>query len=150
MPEIESEVKMKSIWERFVRSLRLILTGLPKHRYKDQFLVTKERALSLAESPDMLKEIADCYRRAVLTENEPTPQADAVNVVVSELEAFPLAVGVHQAEEKSGTAKDGAAKSLCETAKTILGSVGDLFNLTNYGKGVLCVVKEALDMFGGD
>lgn len=152
MPGIRSEAEVKSHWERFVRALRSLLTELPEHRHQDQFLDVKEAALALAESPAMANEIADGYRRAVLgTNNEPAPAAaDVVDVVVLELQAFPRAVGVHEAKKKSGRAKTGAGKSLREAAKTILGSVGDLFKLTDYGKGVLTVVKEALDLAGGD
>lgn len=151
MPDPLPAGKLKVRWQAFVRGLRSLLSGLPEHRYQDQFLRIKEAALNLAESEGMAEEIDAAYRKAVLTtDNVPTPAADAVEVVVMELEAFPLAVEVHEAEEKAGTAKAGAGKKLRAAAKTILGSVDDLFKLTDYGKGVLSVLKEALDLLGGD
>jgi hypothetical protein len=78
------------------------------------------------------------------------PEADAVEVVVMELEAFPLAIQVHEAEEKAGATKPGAGKRLRSAAKTILGSVGDLFKLSAMGKGVIAVLKEALELWGAD
>jgi hypothetical protein len=67
-----------------------------------------------------------------------------------ELEAFPLAVQVYEAEAKAGTAKPGASRRLRAAAKTILGSVGDLFKLNDYAKGVVVVMKEVLDLWGAD
>jgi hypothetical protein len=151
MPEPRSEGEIKSKWERFVRALRSVLTGLPEHRHQDQFLEVKTAALALAESPAMANEIAKGYQQAAAgTNDNPALAADAVDVVVLELEAFPRAVEVHEEQKKAGTAKPGAGKKLREAAKTVLGSVGDLFKLTDYGKGVLTVMKEAIDLVGGD
>lgn|SRR5262249_1092360 len=146
MPAPRPSGEVKSRWQKFVRFLRPIETGLAEHRHQDQFLRIKDAALSLAEGEAMADEIERGYREVALPDNQPSATADVAEVVVAELEAFPLAVEVHQAEEKAGTAKPGAVKRLRAAAKTILGSVGDVFKLSDYGKGVLCVVKEALDL----
>jgi hypothetical protein len=143
--------ELKNHWQTFVRAIRTLFVGLPEHRHEDQFLRVKEAALTLAESQKMADEIEAAYRNAVLGDsNESTVAADAVEIVVMELEAFPIAVGVHEDEQKAGTAKPGARKRLRSACKTILGSVGDLFKLTTFGKGVITVSKEALDLCGGE
>ena len=136
MPAPRPTDEVKSKWKSFIHSIRTILTGLPEHRHQDQFLRVKEAALTLAESDRMANEIEAAYRRAVLgTKNEPGPQADAVEVVMMELEAFPLAVGIHEEETKASTVKPGGFKKLCAAGKTILGSVKEVFELTPFGKG---------------
>jgi hypothetical protein len=98
----------------------------------------------------MADEVWGGYRGAVLANNEPTPSAEAVEVVVLELEAFPLAVQVYEAEQKAGTVKPGANKQLRLAAKTILGSVDNLFRLPDFSKGVIAVLGEALDLLGSN
>src|SRR5689334_9787284 len=105
--------EVQNYWQNFVRGLKSTFGMLPEHRHEDQFLRVKEAAMALAENSEMAAEIEQGYRGAVLgTNNEPVAGADAVEVVVMELEAFPIAVQVHEAEAKAGTAKPGAAKRL--------------------------------------
>jgi hypothetical protein len=75
-------------------------------------------------------EMADAVKAAYDSPN--TPEKRPLDVVLLELDAFPLAVSVHAAEVKTGSAKVGARGQLFSSAKTILGSVGDLFNLTPF------------------
>jgi hypothetical protein len=149
MPGTRTHDEIKSSWKGFVRVLRSLLSGLPEHRHQDQFLRVKEAALALAETEEMSAAIAEGYQTAVGASNA-LPLQSARDVVAMELEALPLAVEVHHAEEKAGVAKAGAGKRLRGAAKTILGSVGDVFKLTDPGKSVLCVMKEALDLFDSD
>jgi hypothetical protein len=74
----------------------------------------------------------------------------AAQVVWIELESYPLAVDIYELEKKAGTAKPGAGKKLRDAAKTILGSVGDIFKLSDFGKGVVSILKEAVELAGGD
>jgi hypothetical protein len=151
MPAPRPTDEVKSIWKSFVHSIRTRLTELPEQRHPDQVLRVKEAALTLAESDGMVNEIEAAYRKAVLgTANEPTPQADVVEVVMTELEAFPIAVGVHEQETKASTVKPGGFKKLCAAGKTILGSVKEVFELTPFGKGVIEVLKESMDLVAGD
>src|SRR5947209_5616513 len=139
MPTTRSEGEVKSRWQAFVRALRTLFGALPEHRHQDQYLRIKEAAITLAEGDSFAGEIDKSYRDAVMVAGNVRPEADAVEIVVMELEAFPLAIQVHEAEEKAGTTKPGALKRLQSAAKTILGSVGDLFKLTDTGKAVVTV-----------
>jgi hypothetical protein len=78
----------------------------------------------------------------------PTLSAEAVEIVAMELEAFPLAVQVQEGEEKAGSSKPGAPKRLRAAAKAILGSVKELFELMKFGKAVIEVLKEAIELVG--
>jgi hypothetical protein len=147
-PRLKGEVG--SLWGKFVDALSrcLLIGGLPEDRHKDQYRGAIQEALTLAQRPETASEIDDAYRAAVLENNEPTPAADAVNVVVKELEAFPRAVQVHEEEQKAGTAKPCAVKRLRAEAKTILRSTSDMFRLKDLSnsKGVVFVLIEALDL----
>jgi hypothetical protein len=147
MPDTRPVGEVKKLWQAFVRGLRSLFGSLPEHRHQDQYLRLKEAALTFAESQSVADEIELAYRKAVLVDNNlRSPQADGVDIVVMELEAFPLAIQVHEAEEKAGTTKPGAVKRLRSAAKTILGSVVDIFKLTDTGKAAITVLKEALEL----
>ncbi|MCG3158142.1 MAG: hypothetical protein DKINENOH_04783 [bacterium] len=132
----------KGSWKRFVGGLRTFLADLPEHRHQDQFLAFREAALALAESDKMQADIQEAYDGS----DVPEP----LNVVLQELDAFPLAVSVHEAEVKAGTAKPGAKKALCSAAKTILGSVDNVFSLSPFARVTVAVLKEAVELFSGD
>jgi hypothetical protein len=127
-------------WKRFVTAIRSLLSDLPEHRHQDQFLTAREAAFELAESEQMI---------AAFAYGPNVTDKQVSDVVVLEMDAFPLAVSVHQSEAKAGTAKPGARKTLCSAAATILGSVGDVFALTPFGKGVVAILKEAVELGGG-
>jgi hypothetical protein len=150
MPHVRPEGHVKSLWQAFVRAVRSVLDGLPEHRHQDQYLRVKEAALALAESPGVAEDVELGYRRAAVgANNEPLAGAGAAEVVVLELESFPLAVQVHGAEEKAGSAEPGARKRLRSAARTVLGSVTDVFKLTDLGKGAATVTREALELWDG-
>src|SRR5260370_38862004 len=150
MPDHQN-LNVKGRWQQFVQAIRSVLPGVPEHRHEDQFLAMQEAALRLAESQKMADDIETGYSTAVRTTNgSPTLSADAVEVVLMELDAFPLAVRVHESETRAGSAKPGGRKRLCGAAKTILGSVKELFKLTEFGKAVIEVLKEAVELVGGD
>ena len=133
---------VRKSWTNFVDGLRSLFSDLPEHRHQDQFLAARNAALDLAASDEMAKAMEDAY-------NSPnTPEKRPLDVVLLELDAFPLAVSVYEAEAKSGASKAGAKGQLFSAAKTILGSVGDLFSLSPFGKGVISVLKEAVEIFG--
>jgi hypothetical protein len=136
---------IQDAWRRYVGSLRGLLTGLPEHRHQDQFFRIRDEALALGESAEMADEVASAYKRTIETE----PNNRAAEIVVMELEDFPRAVEVYQEEVKAGAAKTGARKQLLVAAKTILGSVHDVLSLNPWGKGVICVLKEAIGLVAG-
>lgn len=162
MPVPISEGYVRSSWQAFVRALRSVLIGLPEHRHEDQFLQIREAALKLAERPEVADEIERAYWAAQPMPNVPpagppnvppanvaAAHAAAVDLVVMELDALPMAVAVYEAETKNGTAKLGAASRLREAAKTLLGSVGDVFKLTDMGKAVISTLKEGFELIEG-
>ena len=134
-------IDVKQTWKRFVGGLRSVFTDLPEHRHQDQFLAAREAALALAESEQMANEILAASANALEGPRD---------VVLLEMDTFPLAVSVHQAEVKAGSAKPGAKRTLCSAAKTILGSVGEVFSLTPYAKGVVAVLKEGVELFSSE
>jgi hypothetical protein len=143
-----------SRWRRFIQALRSVLAGrLPEHRHQDQFIQVRDAALDLAESDAAVGEIDRAYGEVARPSpdgNKSAPATgEAADIVVREMESYVAAVGVHELEAKAGTAKSGALKELANAAKTILGSVGDVFKLSDYGKGIITVVKEAAELFGG-
>ena len=151
MPDPKTPGEMNGRWKRFIGALRSVLAASPEHRHEDQFLSLKEAALRLAEGQQMGTEVEKGFLDAVQTDNkERTLSAEAVEIVAMELEAFPLAVQVQEGEEKAGSAKPGARKRLRAAAKAILGSVKELFKLSEYGKAVIEVLKEAIELVGGD
>ena len=133
---------LKQSWKRFVDGIRSLFSDLPEYRHQDQFLAAHNAALDLAASDEMANDFAAAYNSPNVPEKRP------LNIVLLKLDAFPLAISVYQAEVKSGTVKAGAKSQLCSVAKTILGSVGELFSLTPFGKGVVCVLKEGVEIFG--
>lgn len=150
MATVRPTGEVSSRWRAFARALRSILGGLPQHRHQDQFIRVRDLALDLAESNRMADEVEACYMRVVGPPDDPSGAVDAAEIVVLELECYAAAVSVHSAEEKAGTAKPGALKSLANAAKTVMGSVDDVFEMTKYGKGVLAVVKEGLELVAGN
>jgi hypothetical protein len=139
-----------SLWEKFTNPIESLIMGPREHRHQDQYLRPIQEAVALAKRSDTVKEIDDGYRKAVVQNNEPTPATDAINVVVMELEAFPLAFKVYEEQQKAGAAKPGAIKRLRVEAKTILGSVRDTFQLSEFGKSVVVVLIEALNLVDSD
>lgn len=150
MGEPQVQAEMKTRWKKFVDAVAYILQGTPEHRHEDQFLAIKEQALDLARGQKMIDEVATGYANALETsDHQPSAAADAVRITGNELDAFVLATQVHESQEKAGKTQPGARKSLCAAVKTIMGSVKELFALTPFGKGVLEVLKEAVELVGG-
>ena len=134
---------IKQTWKNFIKGIRSVLSGLPEYRYQDQFLAVKEAALTLAESEKMVTDL-DMTTTNIVLDNP------YIGIVFDEMAAFPLAVSVHQAEVEEGVAKPGAKKLLCKSATTILGSFNDVVELSSFAKGVVTVVKEAIELFSSE
>ena len=139
------------LFEGVVDGIRRALLLPRRHRHQDQYQRPIEAALELAKSKAVVEDIDTSYRSAVRSpDNQRTSRADAAEVVRKELEAFPLAVQIHEAEEKMGTAKPGAVSRLRTEAKTILRSVNDVFHPSDIGKNAVLVLIEAIDLAGDD
>ena len=107
-------------------------------------------AFDLAEGDAMTDAVVTGYENSVLGRDDSSGGSpEAAKIVVVEMESFVAAVSVHAAEEKAGTARPGAGGALVRSLKTVLGSVGEIFEMSKFGKGVLTVVKEGLELWGG-
>ena len=154
MPEPDD---VGSWWKRFIQSLRSLTQPLAEHRHEDQFLRVRDAALALGESEEMVRDIRAAYTKALtvmpppLTNEQPRhPEGlePPAAIVAIELQSFTHAVEIHEAAVKAGSAKPGALDSLRRIGKTVLESVGEIFELSPWGKGVLHVLKEILELGG--
>ena len=146
MPDARPTGEVGGIWRRFVAAIGEILPGLPAHRPLDQFRDAQESAVRYAGLDHVVDDIERAYHNTVIQSNENTQLAAAAEIVVLEMKAVPLALGVHQDEAKAGTSKPGALKAIGKAASTVLGSMLDLFTLTPLGKGAAVTLREALDI----
>ena len=138
----QSHDQMKDRWKKFVNAIRPVLQAQPAE-LPDSFLhPVREEALSLAEGEQMAEEVAKGYTSALQS-----PSFQPATIVGEELSAFEQAV---LGSNVMGGAQKPLRKRLCDAAKTILGSVKEVFKLTEYGKAVLEVLKEAIELAGGD
>jgi vacuolar-type H+-ATPase subunit E/Vma4 len=140
----ENHEQMKSLWKRFVKAIRTVLEAQPAQTLESYFQKVRDEALSLAEGEPMAEEIANRYREALRS-----PKFEAATIVGEELSAFEQAVQGSKSDLASGAQK-GLRKRLCEAAKTIVGSLKEVLRLTDHGKAILEVLKEAIELAGGE
>jgi hypothetical protein len=151
--------QVSSVWRRFVQACRKIAAPLAEHRHEDQFLRAQEAAFALAESDQMVREMVAGYTAANALKptapaepnvlpSHPSGLETPAAIVAIELESLPNAVAIYEATVKAGSAKPGALENLRRIGKTVLGSVGEVFMLSEWGKRVLAVLKEALEFSG--
>ena len=134
--------QMKKLWKRFVSAIRTVLQAQPRHRPDTSFQTVIDEAVSLAEGEQMAEEVAMGYTSALQS-----PLFQPATIVGEELNAFANAV---DGSASDLTAQKGLRKKLCDAAKTILGSAKEVFKLTEYGKAILEVLKEAIDLAAAD
>ncbi|HXY24722.1 MAG TPA: hypothetical protein VEI73_08735 [Candidatus Acidoferrum sp.] len=132
--------QMKGLWKRFVKALRTVLYAQPQDPLRFQFQKVRDEALLLAEGEPMADEIANRYIAAV---DAASPTREAAALVGEELNAFEAATN---AQASGLTGQKGIRKRLIAAAKTILGSVKELFELSPYGKAILGTLKEILEV----
>lgn len=140
----QSHEQMKARWKKFVDAIRTVLDAQPVQKPDSSFQSVRDEALSLAEGEQMAEEIARGYTSALQS-----PLFQPATIVGEELSAFGQAVQGSKLEMKGGAQKP-LRKRLCDAAKTILGSVKEVFKLTKYGKAVLEVLKEAIELIGNE
>jgi len=149
MPALPPPSNVKLLWKEFVRAVRSLVSEPSPDRFDLAFQDARDSAFATVESDAMADEIERAYQKSVAAEkNEPSPGADAAIVVLKEIEALPIAVAIHEVQTRTGNALPGALERLRKSARTVLGSVGDLFSLSAFGKGALTVLKEVLDLAG--
>ncbi len=139
----QSHEQMKALWKRFVNAIRTVLQAQPAQRPDSYFQAARDEALLLAEGEQMAEEVAKGYTGALQS-----PSFQPATIVGEELSEFEQAV-LGSKSDIAGGAQKGLRKKLCDTAKTILGSVKEVFKLTEYGKAILEVLKEAIELAGG-
>ena len=140
----QSHEQMKERWKKFVNAIRTVLQAQPAQKPESSFHSVLDEALSVAEGEQMAEEVARGYTSALQS-----PLFQPATIVGEELSAFDQAVQGSKPEIQ-GAAQKPLRKKLCDAAKTILGSVKEVFGLTEYGKAVLEVLKEAIELAGND
>src|SRR5260370_41149798 len=125
---------MKDRWKKVVNGIRTVLQAQPAQKPDSSFQSVRDEALSLAEGEQMAEEVARGYTSALHS-----LLFQPATIVGEELSAFDQAVQGSKSEMKGGAQKP-LRKRLCDAAKTILGSVKEVFKLTEYGKAVLEVL----------
>lgn len=124
-------------WERFARSLRTIGDKLADGSEDDPFVRVRSDAFDLAESPEMIEEFESAYRDA--------PSSAAANVLITEMDAFAQTV-----ERYAGAKEENFGKRVWRVlksgGKTVLGSVADIFKMSDKGKAIIALGGEALDL----
>jgi len=135
---------MKALWKRFVNAIRTILQAQPPEKPDSHFQAVRDEALSLAEGDPMAEEIATRYSEALRS-----PKFEAATIVGEELSAFEQAVQGSKSD-LTAPAQKGLRKRLCGAAKTILGSLKEILRLKEYGKAILEVLKEAIELTSGE
>lgn len=145
-----SEKEVGNAWLEFVDALEYLLDSLPKYRSMDQYISIKKRALVLARGERAVSAIFSGYEKSLEYNNKDNPddvEYEPLALVVEEFLAFSNAVNVNKKLEAKGKSKKGIVKKLLSVGKTTLGSAKDLFELSTFGKGVLTVLKEAIEFF---
>jgi len=144
VPDDVQRTPIQIAWINFAKSVQTLLVPQPDDRPLDQFLSFRDAVLSLIQGDKFLADLQTGW--APLTDQ---PLMEVGNVLLLELQAFPLAVEVARATEKSEEAKGWWGKML-DRASTVSGSVQDLLeNLPPYAKSALTLFKELIDLFKG-
>ena len=90
-------------------------------------------------------------QNAWLALHDPTVTPDLAHLLLWEVQAFPAAVEISEAEGKEGEKPLLNKKRLLRLGKTALDSVRDILdNLPPLAKGILTVLSEVFDIFLGD
>jgi hypothetical protein len=158
MPDYSTFPVPQGDWLRFVESLRLLLGPQPDDRPLDQFLQFRDAVLEFVSSPDFLTGLQAGWPPAApmnQTALTSVQQQQIANILLLELRAFPAAVEVAHAQEKSGSEDKGWFRKqigrLIGRASTGTGSMKDLLdNLPPHVKMGLTALKQVLDVFKVD
>jgi len=142
--------EFSSAWKRFVKSLRSLVSGVPVERALDPFMPLRDSILDASERDDVVLDLENAW----LSLHAPGPvrvSFDAAHLLLMELNAFPSAVELAEAEDKAKTEKSSSKKKLLSLAKTTLDSARDLLDQLPFpAKAILKVLGEVIDMFRGD
>ncbi len=147
MPEEVDQGEFANAWTRFVRAARRLLAGAPSERALDPFIPLRDAALDAAESPRMAMELQSTWSAL----HAPNAAPEVAHLLLLEVQAFPGAVEIAEAEEKTGEERLLSKKRLLGLGKTGLDSVRDIMdNLPPLAKGTLTILSEVFGLFRGD
>jgi hypothetical protein len=146
MADEANYTEVQQVWVGFVRSLGGLLAPQPEDRPLDQYLHLRERVLTLVQAPEFLSDLHKAWGPASAgAAPRLDPRISAA--LLAELRAFPLAVEVARTTEAEPGEKRGFWRRLLGRAGTTVDSVRDLADLTPFGKAVLTLTKELIDLF---
>lgn len=152
MPDPATYTGIQSAWIGFTQGMRVLLVPQPDDRPLDQYLAMRDAVFSLAESPEFLDALNDAWSPAPAPNAAPAAPAPRVRfpeVLLMELKALPLAIEVAKTAEKAAFESKGFWSRLLGRTGTTIGSMHDLAGMTDFGKGVLTLMKEVVDLFKG-
>ncbi|MBK9316768.1 MAG: hypothetical protein IPM55_21360 [Acidobacteria bacterium] len=149
MPENNEQSDIQIAWIKYVKSVQILLVPQVDDRPFDQYLAFRDSVLALVLSQRFLKELNEGWGLPDTTLPETTSPTEIRQVLLQEIQAFPLAVEVAQATQKPEESKAWWSKMLSR-ASTVSGSVKDIVdNLPPYAKHSLTLFKELIDLFKG-
>jgi hypothetical protein len=144
MPESTNYSAAQAAWIDFTTSVRGLLVPQAGDRPLDQYLVMRDNVIALAQSPQFLAEF-----QAAWAPRASAPKLAIGNVLLMELQAFRRAIEVAQATEVAqAESKDWVSKWLGR-ASTTVDSVKEFVEMAPFGKGVMTLLKEVIDLFKG-
>jgi hypothetical protein len=148
MPDDVQRTPIQIAWINFVKSVQALLVPQADDRPLDQYLSFRDAVVAFVQNERFLTELNTAW----------TPQSNDTgligleeirNVLLLELQAFPLAVEVAKATEKPEEPKSRWRKML-GGASTVSGSVKDLpERLPWYARCGLTAFNELIDLFKG-
>ncbi len=147
MPDNVERTPIQIAWLNFVGSVQVLLVPQIDDRPLDQYLTFRDAVVALVQNEQFLSGLNLAWA-APVAQSDPTI-AEVRSVLLLELQAFPRAVEVAQATEKSEEGK-GWMRKMLGRASTTCGSVKDLLgNLPPYVKNGLTLFNELIDLFKG-
>ena len=144
MPENHIYTPIQSAWMDLTTSVRGLLVPQLDDRPLDQYLVLRDNVFALAQSPQFLAELQTAW---VPFTN--APKLDIGNALLVEMQALRRAIEVAQVTEKAVPESKAGWSRMLGRASTTVDSVKEFVEMTPFGKGVMTLLKEVIDLFKG-
>ncbi|MDR4505851.1 MAG: hypothetical protein MRK01_13850 [Candidatus Scalindua sp.] len=136
--------EIKAAWMGFTKSVRLLLVPQQDDRPLDQYLEFRDAVFVIVEGEKFLDELQNAW--VPFTD---TPQKEVGGALLMELKAFPLAIEVAQATEKTTVESKGWMKRWLGRASVVTGSIKDMLGTSPYIKSAITLFEELFDLFKG-
>jgi hypothetical protein len=151
-PPVNSSIQLA--WVAFVNSTETLMVPELPDSPLFQFVQFRDNTLSLVRSAPFLTELQVAWTGSA---DYPMPE-EVRNLLLLELQAFPLAVQVAERDAKTATNNEPEKKwwkpIWRERASTVAGSAKDLLDIFKEGyplvKGGITALQEGLDLFKGN